>query len=811
LSREHELSDSDRSLLDAAADDFHAALSRGPVSDWEPHLSRLHDRLRSSALVEFAIIELGHRWKKGERPTVEDYVGRFPDLGPRDRVSGQLIAEEYLQRLAAGEAKDVTQYERRFPVQFPDIRSKLQGIEADQPKRPVSSHADTQIGPTPETSGGVRTGVASNDYQFVRRLGSGAFGEVWLARTTKTGIEKAIKVLHKAADEEVSRRELRSLELIKNLRHPYLLTTEDYWVSDNRLYVVMELADDTLKGRMKECQSEGQPGIPDDELFVMMCEAAEGLDFLHERNVTHRDVKPDNILLLRGHAKVADFGLARQQEQMIAQMSVFAGSPAYMAPEVWSGDSGPSSDLYSFAVTYIELRQGRLPVKLGPVTEIMFAHLEGKFEFDSFIGDAERAVYRKALAKAPADRYETCTEFMEALGKALGRTFARSSQKRKSGSQSHPKLRPLPPTPSQAVATVSTGRRSSSSDPLPSQAGQRTQTPATTRQSGTFRPIASTLSGGTSTSTRLKPKPPTKKWIPAVVAAVLLMTIAGLVAAVVLNPPGGSTSTVGTPSSPSTTPPSRDGTPATTPPTSTPSTTKLPDAVTPPPGTTGVPGSEIPLARGGKAFEWVTATVGTNTIRFRLIRGGNPGNVRPFYISEEKIPNRVFRDGGAADGDPTAPATGMTAKEAAQFAADKFKSGRLPTPDEWDHAAGYFDQGGRDQLWRTGGVPWVNQAAASPLRKGADVNANDLLDMNGNGREWTCEVLTERGTLPKTASRLTGLFSPDERVILRGKNYTSATGLTRGELRTFRESDPLTQLAGKGSPYTGFRVVLPGP
>src|SRR5262249_58603607 len=92
-------------------------------------------------------------------------------------------------------------------------------------------------------------------------------GEVWRARKRPRGIERAIKTLLQPADRDVAKRELRSLELIKTLRHHYLLATEDFWVASNRLHIVMELADGTLKKRTHEYQTAGLPGIPEDELL----------------------------------------------------------------------------------------------------------------------------------------------------------------------------------------------------------------------------------------------------------------------------------------------------------------------------------------------------------------------------------------------------------------------------------------------------------------------------------------------------------------------------------------------------------------
>ena len=99
--------------------------------------------------------------------------------------------------------------------------------------------------------------AVAQQYELVRELGRGMFGEVWLARKNPSGIEKAIKILLQAADRDSAQRELKSLELIKNLRHPYLLATEDFWIANNRLHVVMELADGTLRARLKSCLGAG--------------------------------------------------------------------------------------------------------------------------------------------------------------------------------------------------------------------------------------------------------------------------------------------------------------------------------------------------------------------------------------------------------------------------------------------------------------------------------------------------------------------------------------------------------------------------
>src|SRR5262249_27749623 len=163
----------------------------------------------------------------------------------------------------------------------------------------------------------------------------------------------------RSLDHEASQREVKALEVIRNLTHPFLLQTHQYFPLDDHLYIVMELADGSLAERFKECKGRGLMGIPVEELLTYFTEAAEALDYLHSRLVSPRDVKPQNLLMLKGHAKVADFGLAREQQATLTAASMVCGTPLYMAPEVWRSQVSLQSDQYSLAATYAEMRLGR--------------------------------------------------------------------------------------------------------------------------------------------------------------------------------------------------------------------------------------------------------------------------------------------------------------------------------------------------------------------------------------------------------------------------------------------------------------------
>ena len=172
-------------------------------------------------------------------------------------------------------------------------------------------------------------------YRILERIGQGSFAEVYRG-IAPGGISVAIKKIIKPIDQEEARRELQSLELVKQLHHPFLLATHAYWLSEDRLFIVMELAEEgTLRDRLRGASHDDQKGLPPEELLDYLTAAAEALDFLHGKGVLHRDIKPENLLLSQGYVKVGDFGLRTAYRQGICP-----SRPAQERRATWRRRSG---------------------------------------------------------------------------------------------------------------------------------------------------------------------------------------------------------------------------------------------------------------------------------------------------------------------------------------------------------------------------------------------------------------------------------------------------------------------------------------
>lgn len=256
-------------------------------------------------------------------------------------------------------------------------------------------------------------------YILRERIGAGGYGEVWLA-DAPGGLRKAIKFVFGSIDERAGN-ELRALQRIRAVQHPFILSLERIEIVNNQLIVVTELADGSLLDRYQEFHNRGLIGIPRNRLLDYLRDSADALDFLCQKHdLQHLDVKPANLLLVADRIKVGDFGLIKDVHNK--SMSVMSGmTPTYAAPEMFDGRPGRFSDQYSLAILYVEMLTGTLPFAGRTTAQLASEHLHKAPNLDS-LPLLERPIIGKALSKKPSQRFSSCREFVDQLLRVQGPT-----------------------------------------------------------------------------------------------------------------------------------------------------------------------------------------------------------------------------------------------------------------------------------------------------------------------------------------------------------------------------------------------------
>src|SRR5436309_9151160 len=245
---------------------------------------------------------------------------------------------------------------------------------------------------------------------------------VYLARDLRHGRPVAIKVLRPEIAAALGpERFLREIELAARLTHPHILPLHDSGQAGGFLYYVMPY----IEGESLRERLEREGPLPLDDALRITREVASALSDAHSHNVVHRDIKPENILLSGGEAVVADFGIARAITRAagsgLTETGIPVGTPAYMSPEQASGGGlvDGRSDIYSLGCVLYEMLVGEPPFT-GPNAQVVIAKrftdpVPSVRRLRETISLPTEAAVSKALAKAPADRFATAAEFVEAL------------------------------------------------------------------------------------------------------------------------------------------------------------------------------------------------------------------------------------------------------------------------------------------------------------------------------------------------------------------------------------------------------------
>jgi serine/threonine-protein kinase len=304
-------------------------------------------------------------------------------------------------------------------------------------------------------------------YTIVRRLGSGGMGEVYLAQHPRLPRRDALKVLPAAltGDDEFRQRLSREADIAAELWHPHIVGVHDRGEFEGQLWLSMDYVEGTDAAKL--LRSRYPSGLPKALAFEIVGAVADALDYAHLRGLLHRDVKPANILLTDDDARgrrimLADFGIARQIGDIsgLTATNMVMGTTAYAAPEQLMGsDIDGRADQYALGCTAFHLLTGSAPYQNSNAAVVITQHLSAP---PPSIGERRpdladlSAVITTVLAKNPADRYPSCSDFAAAL---TGKPSVGAAATVASGAPAGPTTRVSTPTQAVPPATKRRGLR----------------------------------------------------------------------------------------------------------------------------------------------------------------------------------------------------------------------------------------------------------------------------------------------------------------------------------------------------------------
>lgn len=324
--------------------------------------------LDSEELFESAAADFTRRLRSGERPTIEEYAARHPEI--------EVLIRELLPTIAAVEQVKTTS-------------NTGNGVRPPQIK-------------TPERLG---------DFRIVREIGAGGMGIVYEAVQESLGRNVALKVLppQMLRDERRVRRFEQEARLAAQLHHTNIVPVFGVGQDEGLHYYVMQL----IEGEGLDVALAKQPGgiFPPHKVAAIGRAAADALYSAHHAGVLHRDIKPANILIDKsGQVWLTDFGLAQALEaDGVTTQAGVAGTLRYMPPERFQGVSGELGDVYSLGVTLFELACGRTPFRGTSSVELMQQITSGMLpplrSLNPAVPRDLETIVAKATAREPRNRY----------------------------------------------------------------------------------------------------------------------------------------------------------------------------------------------------------------------------------------------------------------------------------------------------------------------------------------------------------------------------------------------------------------------
>lgn len=262
-------------------------------------------------------------------------------------------------------------------------------------------------------------------YQVIREVGRGAMGTVYEAVDLADGDKVAIKVLrHTLQANPVARQRFqREVEAASRVDHPAIIRIRNWGEDPDRLYIVMDYVDGQPLSKLLSPIAQ----YPLATTVYIVHQVASGLARVHRAGLVHRDIKPDNIMVLKDmEVKLSDFGVVKLPDSSLTQAGEIWGTLQYMSPEQVQGrlDIDGKSDMFSLGIVLFEMLTGKMPFDgsgLGAslVKRIIENPAPRVSSFKPEIPEAFDVVVARALAKNPAHRFADCEEFAQALKNAL--------------------------------------------------------------------------------------------------------------------------------------------------------------------------------------------------------------------------------------------------------------------------------------------------------------------------------------------------------------------------------------------------------
>jgi serine/threonine-protein kinase len=319
-------------------------------------------------------------------------------------------------------------------------RRRTEGAEAaggtDSPSRTIAPSGD---GPPPPPVTPTHVHAQQLDFQnlpigtrlldryrVMRRIGGGGFGSVYLVEDVVVREELVLKVLspHLSMDENMIRRFVQELKYTRRISHPNVIRIYDLIHLGGAHAISMEYFPAQDLGRI--LKDKGR--IPVGRAMTIAAQVCEGLTAAHDASVTHRDIKPPNILVGDNDVtKIVDFGLASVGAgagSRLTKSGILVGTPEYISPEqITGGEVDGRADLYSFGVVMYEMLTGTQPFSGDNAVNVLFQHLEGSVkplrELLPELPESVERLVQRAMAKDPKDRPSSAVELLGMIRAAL--------------------------------------------------------------------------------------------------------------------------------------------------------------------------------------------------------------------------------------------------------------------------------------------------------------------------------------------------------------------------------------------------------